>query len=160
MRQWKNFLPARMDVGCGGKPRLSAQVEIIFLRKRNYLSKRGKRGMITATRQIIRQDMGDSQSPMPLCRRARSYTIAFATPAPIITVFPSFFNSHFLTSYQGGLFVLQYGVCVCTYAVWGNYILHRFLFVSAGTGPAGCGCKSPPRPGPPRRDFVSIRQKP
>ena len=27
--------------------------------------------MITATRQIIRQDMGDSQSPMPLCRRNR-----------------------------------------------------------------------------------------
>ena len=104
MRQWKKFLPARMDVGCGGKPRLSAQVEIIFLRKRNYLSKRGKRGMITATRQIIRQDMGDSHSPMPLCRRDRSYTIAFATPAPIITVFPSFFNSHFLTSYHGGLF--------------------------------------------------------
>ena len=104
MRQGKKFLPARMDVGCGGKPRLSAQVEIIFLRKRNYLSKRGKRGMITATRQIVRQDMGDSHSPMPLCRRDRSYTIAFATPAPIITVFPSFFNSHFLTSYHGGLF--------------------------------------------------------
>ncbi len=48
-----------------------------------------------------------------------------------------------LISYYGGLFVLQYGVCVCTYAVWGNYILHRFLFVSAGTGPAGRGRKSP-----------------
>ena len=43
-------------------------------------------------------------SPMPLCRSVRSYTIAFATPVPIITVFPSFFNSHFLTSYYGGLF--------------------------------------------------------
>ncbi len=59
-----------------------------------------------------------------------------------------------LISYYGGLSVSQYGVCVCTYAVWGNYILHRFLFVSAGTGPAGCGRKRPPRPGLPRRDFV------
>ena len=99
--------------------------------------------MIVATRQIIRQDMGDWPSPMPLCRRSSSYTIAFATPAPIITVFPLFFNSQFLTLYCGGLFVLQYGVCVCTYAVWGNYILHRFLFVSAGTGPAGRGRKRP-----------------
>ena len=159
MRQWKKFLPERMDVGCGGKPRLSAQVEIIFLRKRNYLSKRGKRGMITATRQIIRQDMGDRQSPMPLCRRAHSYTIAFATPAPIITVFPSFFNSHFLTSYHGGLFYntgfvsvhMRCGVIIsCT-----AFCLSRRETVRRETG-----VKARPRPGPPRRDFVSIRQKP
>ena len=103
--------------------------------------------MIATTRQIIRQDMGDSQSPMPLCRRRPSYTIAFATPAPIITVFPLFFNSQFSYPLLRGLFVSQYGVCVCTYAVWGNYILHRFLFVSAGNGPAGRGRKRPPPSG-------------
>ena len=159
MRQWKKFLPERMDVGCGGKPRLSAQVEIIFLRKRNYLSKRGKRGMITATRQIVRQDMGDSHSPMPLCRRrvllhnSICYASSYYNSLPIFFQYPF---SHFLPRGTA----LQYGVCVCTYAVWGNYILHRFLFVSAGNGPAGRGRKRPPRPGPPRRDFVSIRQKP
>ncbi len=48
--------------------------------------------MITATRQIIRQDMGDSQSPMPLCRRVSSYTIAFCYASSYYNSLPVFFQ--------------------------------------------------------------------
>ncbi len=126
--------------------------EIIFLRKRLVNERK------TWYDNSIEANNKAGHGRSEVTHAPMQYTIAFATPAPIITVFPSFFNSHFLTSLLRGT-VLQYGVCVCTYAVWGNYILHRFLFVSAGNGPAGRGRKSPPRPGPTRRDFVSIWQK-
>ena len=136
--------------------------EIIFPEKRKYLSKREKRGMITATRQIIRQDMGDSQSPMPLCRRGPSYTIAFATPAPIITVFPLFFNSHFLISLTTGDrgWRTEYGFVFALMRC--GVIISCTAFCLSRREPVrrDAGVNARPRPGPPRRDFVSIRQKP
>ena len=161
MRQWKKFLPARMDVGCGGKPRLSAQVEIIFLRKRNYLSKRGKRGMITATRQIIRQDMGDWHSPMPLCRRMRLLHNSICYASSYYNSLPIFFQYlvFYLLTAEDCLFHntgfvsvhMRCGVIIsCT-----AFCLSRREPVRRD---AGVNARS--RPGLPRRDFVSIRQKP
>jgi len=57
--------------------------------------------MITTTRQIIRQDMGDLQSPMPLCRRVSSYTIAFCYASSYYNSLPIFFQYlvfHLLTT--------------------------------------------------------------
>jgi len=150
-----------MDVGCGGKPSLSAQVEIIFLRKRNYLSKRGKRGMITATRQIIRQDMGDWQSPMPLCRRSRLLHNSICYASSYYNSLPIFFQYlvFYLLTAEDCLFYntgfvsvhMRCGVIIsCT-----AFCLSRRETVRRETG-----VKARPRPGPPRRDFVSIRQKP
>ncbi len=135
--------------------------EIIFAQKIKDLSKQGKCGMITASRQIIRQDMGDSQSPMPLCRRSRSYTIAFCYASSYYNSLPIFFQYlvfHLLTTEDclfhntGFVFALmRCGVIIsCT----------AFCLSRRETVRRDAGVNARSRPGLPRRDFVSIRQKP
>ena len=82
-------------------------------------------------RQIV-AGHGECHLPASLCRRVGSYTIAFATPTPIITDCSTLFKS-------------GVGDCVCTCAVWDYHILRRFLFASMGKPNGGRETEYHPR---------------
>lgn len=95
--------------------------------------------MIKASRQIKGRPWGTLTSPTSLCRRSVLLHSSIATPVPIISVPRAFFNRPFIIHFvytaaipKGAIYPKTRESVSVTYAVWGNFILRRFLFVLAG----------------------------